>query len=412
MRSQVILVALFTVANALPVEQQAKEDPAAKADLLGGLLGGGGNGGGGLLGGLLGGGNGGGLGGLLGSLPIVGPLLGGGNSGGGNAGVNTGGNQGGLLGGLPLVGGVLGGGNGGGQGGLLGGLPLVGGLLGGGNGGGQGGVLGGGLGGGVGVGVGTTGGNPHVGGNGGGLLGGILGGGNGGLLGGLDLGNLLTSLDPTGLLGGSSNGVSNGIIGGLLSQLFGGGSRESGFIDPGKQGVPQGSVQPAKPQDGYVFTNVEVYSPGSNLISSIIQAVLGGKRSFFVTHSNNFGISRPGSMFTAASTSVQGICFANDITATANWVHAPCTFNLVGYVKGNSVGVLTPQVASVTDMVTTTEDKRTILRYAMKPAITKAHTTQLAQQFSVDEIRVTVAAVDPRVQIRSIVLNFALNAAS
>ncbi|KAF3939075.1 hypothetical protein ABW19_dt0209065 [Dactylella cylindrospora] len=179
-----------------------------------------------------------------------------------------------------------------------------------------------------------------------GLLDGLLGGGSGGD----GLGGLLDGLlGPDGPLGDLTGDEGDGLVPGLIDSLLGGGDEPEYFIDPVKQGVPAGSVRLAKPQDGFSFVNLEVYSPPVGLIDGVLQALLGGKKSTFLTRNpaETTIKSVSGALFKVSARSITGVCCANDITLGRACVPTPCVFTVTGYVEGSSVGSLDPQTFSI-----------------------------------------------------------------
>ncbi|KAK6531661.1 hypothetical protein TWF694_002838 [Orbilia ellipsospora] len=201
----------------------------------------------------------------------------------------------------------------------------------------------------------------------GGLLGGLTGGGTGdavsGVTGSLPIGgDLLSGLNLDGLLGGLLDldggllgnllgglgiDASTGIIGGLLGGLLGGGKGKSTFIDPTKQKVPSGEVHPAKPQDGFTFTNILVASPKTSILDIVIQLLLGGKKSMFLTRTPvGSGLkTTSGQTFTVGPDSVSAVCFSNDISTAdpESWMKVPCVMNVLGVKEGKLIGALAPQ---------------------------------------------------------------------
>ncbi|KAK6509856.1 hypothetical protein TWF481_004585 [Arthrobotrys musiformis] len=198
---------------------------------------------------------------------------------------------------------------------------------------------------------GLTGGLPGVGDLAGGLTGGLPGLG-GALPGGLDLGNLVGGLlDLDGgligsLLGGlginSDTGLINGLLGGALG---GGGKPKTAGLDPSKQKVKSGTVMIAKPQDGFRFTNIEVSSPKVDLLDTVLQLLLGGKKSMWLTRSPNGSAikSVSGAKFKVGPANIKAVCFSNDITATSKWIPTACTMSVYGLTEGELVGALQPQ---------------------------------------------------------------------
>ncbi|KAK6356686.1 hypothetical protein TWF718_001028 [Orbilia javanica] len=230
--------------------------------------------------------------------------------------------------------------------GLLGPGGLLGGLLGGLTGGGAGDAVGG-LTGGLGV-SGATGDLPLV----GGLAGGLPVGLPGGLGAGLDLDGLLGGLlsPDDGLLGSLLGGLGvnsdTGLIGGLLGGLLGGGGKPKGpGLDPSKQKVKAGTVAIAKPQDGFKFVNIEVSSPKIGLLDIVLQLLLGGKKSMWLTRAPMGSSIKTisGAPFKVGPASIKAICFANDITATTKWLPTACTMTVFGLTQGELVGALQPQ---------------------------------------------------------------------
>ncbi|KAK6337765.1 hypothetical protein TWF696_001245 [Orbilia brochopaga] len=272
-----------------------------------------------------------------------------------------------------------------------------------------------------------------------GLLGGVLGGGTpttpGGPLGGstpnIDTGNTLNGASSgLGVVGGGGlagddgalgnlltdlgGGGDEGLVGGLLGGLLGGPKNKLG-LDPSSQKVKSGVSEPAMPQAGFKFTNVEVFSPPAGLVQKVLQALLGGKQSMFLTHvpSGSMVKSISGGLFHANPTNIKGLCFETDITSTNTWVQTACTITVSGYVKGKLVGTLEPQTSDGAKMIAKARQGlplkfETESAAAKKTAGTKdAGMTDLLDM-EVDEVKIMAEPLDPNATIVTAVLDLAL----
>ncbi|KAF3923033.1 hypothetical protein ABW20_dc0104311 [Dactylellina cionopaga] len=280
--------------------------------------------------------------------------------------------------------------------GLLGSGGLLGGLLGGVTGGGAGDAAGG-----ITDGIGAGGGLP-VGGD---------------LLSGLQLDGLLgsiLSLDD-GLLGGLLGGLGidseTGILGGLLGGLLGGGKPETPGLDPSKQKVKSGTAQSAKPQDGFVFQNVMVYSPKVGLLDVVLQLLLGGKKSMWITKTPNGSSvkSSSGATFKIDPNSVEAVCFSNDITATKKPRPIACTVNVLGFVQNKLIGALKPKVVQMAKR-SVSGSKKTTVAPEEEEEEEEEETENLPESLEVDEIRMAFTPVSKKAgaknPIKSVMLKF------
>ncbi|KAK6533922.1 hypothetical protein TWF281_005266 [Arthrobotrys megalospora] len=252
----------------------------------------------------------------------------------------------------------------------------------------------------------------------GGLLGGITGGGAGdavggvtdglglggatgnlpvvgGLTGGLDLDGLLGGLlsPDDGLLGSLLGGLGvsgeSGLIGGLLGGLLGGGKPKVPGLDPSKQKVKAGTVQIARPQDGFTFQNIEVFSPKVGLLDLVLQLLLGGKKTMWLTRAPNGSSvkSVSGATFKVNPTSVKAVCFANDITTTTKWLPTACTMTILGLTQGELIGALQPQTIKIAKRGVTTTASATASANRTIVGLEELEGVATVEEFEVDEIR-------------------------
>ncbi|EPS41678.1 hypothetical protein H072_4441 [Dactylellina haptotyla CBS 200.50] len=271
----------------------------------------------------------------------------------------------------------------------------------------------------------------------GGLLGGVTGGGDavGGLAGGLPVSGLLGGLNLDGLLngvlslddgllgnllGGLGIDSTNGLVGGLLGGLLGGGKGKPPFIDPTAQKVPSGQTAPAKPQDGFMFTNILVNSPKVGILDLVLQLLLGGKKSMFLTKTPMGSAikSTSGQTFTVNPTSITAMCFSNDVT-TVNpdqWIAVACTMNVLGVKEGSLIGTLAPQDINVqkrsVDPAPTTTNNANAKAVKLVGGAGAKSAGIMPETLTVDEIRLAFTPVktkrDGSTPIKSVILKLGI----
>ncbi|KAJ6258492.1 hypothetical protein Dda_6534 [Drechslerella dactyloides] len=208
-----------------------------------------------------------------------------------------------------------------------------------------------------------------------------------------------------GLLGGTGGDGNDGLVGGLLNGLLGGTPAMRPGVDPLRQHVEAGNVESAEPQVGFRFTNIEIYSPPVGLIQGLIQLLLGGRRSTFITRVPMGGDIKTtaGLRFDVNPTSVQALCFASDITGGATWTQTACSLQVDGYVNGQFVGSLEPQIFDTAKFIGRAGNKNV----ARSPK--KTNGAAFMQDMAVDEIKLMFTPTDPNVKIMSVVLDLDLS---
>ncbi|KAF3921149.1 hypothetical protein ABW21_db0201604 [Orbilia brochopaga] len=206
------------------------------------------------------------------------------------------------------------------------------------------------------------------------------------------------------------NDGNDGLIGVLLQSLLGGNIRDGTFLDPSRQNVRSGTSVPARPQAGFEFTNIEVFSPPAGIIQKLLQALLGGKRSVFITRvPDGAGIqSINGRLFHANPTNIRGLCFTTDITRTNTWVETACTINISGYVQGVLVGALEPQESDLAKMVEKARQGAPA-KFSMEAVPVAIPGATPVTDLVVDEVRMTITPIDPTDTILSVILDLGVN---